>query len=292
VVKSVLVDRHSPFEVNQLGMGGTRFPLSIRRAHHESLWTVQGTALRVIDFVDLALDLLGPVSVVSNVGQTAFVDDTGREFDVWTTSRIAAEQGVAAQVHDMSWATPTPSLGHGDVLVLESSDLRRFFTGWSLYDVDLVDAAGHPDREECEEIVLATNSRIHSDPPLLGTLDRPSVYFSGHDDCYFYAESRDEQLSWRITNRLVALLAGTILLEREAEGEVVVCEPDEDFARQLFNRSDAWVGTGYLADSEQVIVELTAGEWRPPQFIPHQPTLLARLATTTGTWSVEERTQI
>lgn len=141
VVTTIRVDPFNPFETNRVGIGGPAFPLSIRRERCGTVWTVRGTALRAVDFVDLAAGLLDPVSVICNVGQTAFVDAHRTPLPA---GMIATEQGVTAQVHNLAWASLSGSPTHADVLVVASSDLERFFSGWSLYDVDLIDAPTKP----------------------------------------------------------------------------------------------------------------------------------------------------
>lgn len=129
------------------------------------------------------------------------------------------------------------------------------------------------------------NTRRTGDPPLLSVLGLPSMYFGGHDDCCFYAESRDDRLPLRIMSRLVAVLAGATLL-KEATGDVTLAEPDEHLASRLFDQSDTWVGTGRVEDAD-VVIELTPSEWRLGQAIPHDPSVSVRLAADRESWSVE-----
>jgi hypothetical protein len=122
------------------------------------------------------------------------------------------------------------------------------------------------------------------DPPVLSSVKAASTYFSGHDDCYFYVESRTNRIPQAILCRLLALLAGSALLRGRAAADVP--EPSLDLAAELLSRSDQWVGLATLRPSGNVTVDLSPTGWRLNQPIPNRPTVAAVLDLSSGAWTV------
>jgi hypothetical protein len=277
----VRVDRFNPFEVNRVGENGPGFPLSIEVQRRGAVWTATGTALRAEDMAPLLVSLGGPVALIFNVGHADWFDDQG---SVIPSGAIAKRQGVDAEVHDIRWTSLSRGSPPADLLVVATSDLDRFFDGWSPYDVDVVDLPTRPTREAVEEVVLVVNTFGAGEPPVLSSVKGASTYFSGHDDCYFYAESRTNRIPQMILCRLLALLAGSALLRGQTY--VDVPEPSLDLAAELLSLSDRWVGLATLRPGGDVTVDLSPAGWRLGQPIPQSPTVVAVLDAFSGAWSI------
>lgn len=107
------------------------------------------------------------------------------------------------------------------------------------------------------------------------------MYFAGHDDCYFYVESRSDALSRPILCRLLALLAGSALVD--GEGEVVVPEP---LAADLLAHSSTWSGKPTATHGGEVTIVLSPIAWRLGQQIPDHPTHAALFDASSGDWNL------
>ncbi|MDQ6614740.1 MAG: hypothetical protein M3083_08345 [Actinomycetota bacterium] len=277
----VEADRFNPFGVNRVGLNGPGFPLSIDVTFQRAMWTAHGTALRAKDLAALVVRLSGPVVLVFNIGHTAW---SGEDGALLAAGEIANRQQVPAEVHDMRWAALAPQSTGLEVLVMAASDIPAFFADWSLYDVDLLDLPEKPTVDELDEIVLAVNTWRPTDPPVLCSLDKPTVYFGGHDDCYFYVESRSPRLPQLILCRLLALLAGAALIEGEDAAEIP--EPGEDFAANLLSLSKVWVGRTSSPDGDELRIDLSPRGWRLGQPIPYEPSQVAILNLSAGEWTL------
>jgi hypothetical protein len=275
----VTVDRFNPFRVNRAGLHG--FPLSISLERSHGVFVAHGTALRAADVASSLSSRVAPLSVVMNVGQTAYLDGQNHPLRV---TAIAEKQGVDAEVVDVSWAGQRGQ--EGQLLIFSSSQVERFLSGWSLYDVDILWLAAHPGSKRLDEIVLAMNTRKRNDPPLLTSLTEADTYFGGHDDCYFSLECRDVELVRLLFGRLLSLLAGSRLTD--ASEAVTVREPPGALISDILGRSDSWIGTASFALDRTIRIGLTIGEWRLGQPIPDDPTLIAAYSPETGRWALED----
>ena len=282
------VDRFNAFRVNRVGLQGPGFPLSIEVARRGAVWTVHGTALRAVDISAVMARHMGPVAVVFNIGHNWFDGGWG----LVGAGEIAKRQAIAADTYDMTWAALAPRSTATELLVMASSDVDRFFEGWSLYDVDLLDLSARPSRDELDVIVLSVNTRKTADPPVLTMVEAASIYYGGHDDCYFYVESRTDGVPEAIMCHLLAMLAGSALLEEDqpkdgaSDQPADVYEPHAAVAAELLSRSNAWVGVATVRDSGGVEIELTPSGWRLDQAIPHSPTHAAVFDPASGDWTV------
>jgi len=275
----VTIDRFNPFLVNRVGLHG--FPLSISLERSNGVFVAHGTALRAADVASSLSGRVAPVSVVMNVGQTAYLDGQSQPLPV---TAIAEKQGVDAEVVDVSWAGQRGQIGQ--LLIFNSSELERFLSGWSLYDVDILWLAAHPSSKRLDEVVLAINTRKRNDPPLLKSLTGAETYFGGHDDCYFSVECRDEELVRLLLGRLLSLLAGSCLVD--ASEKVTVGEPPGALIGDILGRGASWIGTASLTLDRTINIGLTTGEWRLGQTIPDDPKLTAAYAPETGQWTLED----
>lgn len=275
------VDRFGAFGVNAVGLTGAAFPLSITVQEVESIWTIYGTALQTADAADLLADLALPVSLALNIGQVSLFGPD--RITPLKTSEIASLRGVDARVYDLTWQS---DYGGGELLTLDTADLPKLFRGWSVYDVDLLDRGSPPSAGDVDEAAVSVNSWQSSDAPLLRQLRSSSTYYAGHDDCYFYAESRKSDLPTRIFARLLASLAGSALVVDD--DAVTIAEPLEELVTVLFDRSASWTGVVTACTDGEVTIGLVSESWRLGEPIPADYSKSLRYDSNgTGSWHVD-----
>ncbi|MDQ6615292.1 MAG: hypothetical protein M3083_11230 [Actinomycetota bacterium] len=148
----------------------------------------------------------------------------------------------------------------------------------------LVFNLGHTSLFDEDGCLVAVNTWRRGDPPVLGGIDRASLYFGGHDDCYFYVESRTPRLPRLILCRLLALLVGAALIRDKDVVEIP--EPSEDFAAALLSRNHAWVGVASTPERDEVRIELTPMGWHLGQPIPYDPIQTAILNLAAREWTL------
>ena len=241
---------------------------------------MSGTALRAFDISAALATVVPPVSVVLNVGQSTYLDDEMRPL---SDAVIAERQGVnVIEIRHASWAMERGY--RGDLLVMDSSRLLPFFAGWSPYNVDVLSLRSRPSHGEIDEVALAVNTRQRGDPPLLKSLAQAETYVGGHDDCYFYIEARERRSLTLIWRRLLALLAGSYLLG--ASETIEVSEPEDAIVNELVARADTWIGDAAVAETGTVAIDLTVGEWRLGQSVPHDPTFALKYTQQGAQWTL------
>lgn len=246
----MIVPPDGAFSVNCLGLDSAPFPLSFSARDTGGCWVVDATAAQAVELADL---IAGPVTVLG-LATNSFLDDDYRQ---WSSSRIADHQGVGHSAYDLS-ALVAGVVGLSDeVLVMRGEDLPAFLAGWSPYELTIVGTESPPDAERVEEIALAVGTAAPGGPMLPG-LDGCRFWYSGHDDCYAWLESRDPALPAAVLGRLLALLVGSELAD---SGPVDVPEPPGPMIGALLAESPHWVG---LLTPGAAAVELSAtGErWR------------------------------
>jgi len=97
-------------------------------------------------------------------------------------------------------------------LILHKGSLVSLVADLPLYDIVVVDVPQNVDEAGQDEIVLKVNTQRADESPTLPSLGGCSVLFDGHDDCYLYVETFDQQLPERLLGRLLTLLAGSSLV--------------------------------------------------------------------------------
>ena len=266
------------------------FPISLQVQEREDVLTTFGTELRGVDLARLVVEFgaLAPVAVVFEERIT--VPD-----EIIGTGEMAAEMGIRMDVYE--------TLGGREMLVMATVDLPAFFDAWpgfGGYDVDVIDLSSPPAGEDAEEICSAVDrswerpmtawqrrlgGRRPSTPPsfragyrwgslgpaVLSSLETPTMYYHGHDECYFAVESRTDRLPRLILRRLLALKAGAAWRRQK----VIVPDPAEDVAAQLLDESREWVGEMYESTVESVTIELSPIGWWPGKRVPRKPAYVA-----------------
>jgi hypothetical protein len=276
---SVAVDRFGAFGVNVIGPGRHPFPLSISRAAVSDGWTVNATAARACDLIDVLGLNSGRTAVILNVEHGTWLGDDHR---AWPLRRIAEHQHVPATVIDIRWASPYPAFDN-DLLVIAWPDLPRLLDGLSPYGMDMFDQPSPPDG--IDELVLTVNTSADDDY-LIDRLPGATVYYHGHDDCYVHIQTTDPELPSRLFSRLVAMLAGSALLDERTQS-VVIPDPDPRLTADLLRRSDHWIGTLAVSrPGNSVTVGLTPRErgWRLGDPIHKEPSHLFTLDADNGAW--------
>jgi hypothetical protein len=222
-----------------------------------------------------ANDTIAVVDLATN----SFVDE---EYVQWRPSRIAAEQGVNCEVHSLgALASGVVGLSE-EVLVMRRDDLPRFLAGWSPYELTLVDLPESPPPERLDEIALIIGT-AHWDGPVLPGLDRSQLFYSGHDDCYFLAESADRMVPEALLSRLLALLVGSALL---GTSPVEVPDPPGETVASLIVDGAHWIGVLGAVSENMVTVNLsaTAEQWRLGQRLPERVDRTAVYHLREGSW--------
>ncbi|GAA2389108.1 hypothetical protein Cme02nite_71250 [Catellatospora methionotrophica] len=281
----VRVDRSAAFAVNGVGSreGTLPFPLSFSVSSAGGVFDVVAAAASASELVDLLAAYARGQAVVLNVGTNSWLND---DYGQLPLGRIAGEQGVAAQVHDIRWAATR--YWSDDLLVMPWAELPRFLDGWYPYDIEILDVAGTLTAAEVAELALAVNTRA-PDAPLLPTVAGANLWFGGHDDCYLNLETASADLVSLLLARLLALRAGTALLidgDLAAE-DVVVPQPPVALAAALLAVSSAWVGR--VAQVRAGAVELALApvdvRWRTGNQLPGDMPYTLTLDLPSGRWS-------
>lgn len=275
----VEVGRHGAFSVNGLGLGGAPFPMSFSVGETTGCWSVHATAAQAAELADVLMRAANDTILVVNLATTSFLDE---DYVEWRPSRIAEEQGVSCDVHSLgALASGVPNLSE-EVLLLRRDELPRFLAGWSPYALTLIDLPERPTPTRLDEIALAVGTANH-DEPVLPRLVDSRLFFSGHDDCYVTVESTDRAVPAAIFGRLLALMAGSMLVDASP---VDVPDPDGAIPRRLLEDGRHWIGVPRAVTQDSATIDLSAASepWtlgqRPPERSDHAVVYNA----TTGMW--------
>ncbi|GAA1380608.1 hypothetical protein [Catellatospora chokoriensis] len=288
---TVRVDRSAAFRANGVWSreGTLPFPLSFHATSAGGVHSVDATAASISELVDLLAAHARGQALVLNVSTNDWLDGDYQQLPL---GRIAEEQGVAAEVHDIRWAATRHM--SDDLLVMPWSRMPRLLGGWYPYDIEILDVAGPLTSAEVEELVLTVNTHNVGKAPILPVLANASLWFSGHDDCYFSLETTSAELPPLLLARLLAAQAGAALIEAadpagtREDAVVMVPQPPAGLAAELLGIGGHWVGTvAQVQAGEQVTLALapTNARWRVadwlPDVMPHELTL----DVVAGTWS-------
>lgn len=279
MLTTISVDRYGAFTANRVGVGGLGFPLSFSTSHEDGIALTRGTALRTQDLVALIRPTLKPEVCVLNIGHNWIAAD-GR---ILTPSEIAAAQGVDVKVHNVGWASRNND-PQEELLVLCTHDMAAFLDGWGMYDVAFFDASAPIRASEVEQLVLAVNTWSVGDPPLLSTMTGSGVGATLHDDCYFYLETRHEELPGVVLGGLLATYAGAALI-KEPDDVVEVDMPPPSLVGELLRQSPTWTGELLSTAPRDVVVGLSTSGWKLGQDVPPAE-LRVVYDTATNLWSL------
>jgi len=266
---AVRVDRDNAFRVNTVGLQANPFPLSISVTPHDGVHRVQATATRAYDLVDALTADAHHTAVVLNVGQNNW---------------IAGEQKVAAACHDIRWAASS-RFESDDMLTMPWQQLPRFLSGWSPYELEILDAPGPLDDITADELALAVNT-FDGSSLLLPRLPTSGFYYAGHDDCYLYAEATDPQMPIRLLTRLLTLFVGSSLLDDDTEA-LTIAEPDPALATALLEANRHWIGTVRSTKPDGTVAigfAPTDTTWRLADPLPTLATTSVIFDLATGSW--------
>ncbi|MFE9421787.1 hypothetical protein ACFYNO_02360 [Kitasatospora sp. NPDC006697] len=280
------VGQYGAFGVNCVGMARDPFPLSFSAQEAAGCWQLRAAAVRAVEVADL---LTGATAndtvVVVDLATNSFLDEKYRQLPL---ARIAAAQGVEPVVHPRGeWAAGASGLGE-EFLVLRKRELGGFLgDDWAPYELGLVDLPAPPGAEELDQLALAVGT-ASSDEPLLPQLPLSQWYFSGHDDCYLWLETRNAALPSLLLARLLALAAGAALLAETGAEPVRVPEPEPSLAAALLAENPHWVGAVGEVTAEAVRVDLVPSKrpWRLGERVPEAAGRYARLGRPDGGWTL------
>ncbi|MFG2824586.1 hypothetical protein ACGFX4_34795 [Kitasatospora sp. NPDC048365] len=234
------------------------FPLSFEVRAEDGSWTVDAAPVGIAEAVDLLVAAAGPQAVVTDLATVSFLDEDLRQ---WDASRIAAEQGIGHPVvHRLGdWAAGTTVLGT-ELLVLDSTALPLLLDGsWSPYQLGLLDLPAVPTPDRLDELALTLGTAVF-DRPVLPALADSRLYATSHDDRFLAVETTDPALPAALFARLLALTAGSALVEA-AQADL----PAADVARTAIGRpvlggtAVAWPGSGTSVVVPEPPAELVAG---------------------------------
>lgn len=265
----VEVGRDGAFSVNGVGFDNAPFPLSFSVAEAAGCWVVDATAAQGRELADVLVNAAKDTVVVVDVATNSFLDE---QYVQWEPSRIAAAQGIDCTVHNMRVLADGVTGLSQEALVMRRGDVPGFLAGWSPYELTLVGLADRPDAQQLDEIAVAVGTARH-DLPILPTLAGCCLRYSGHDDCYVRLESTDREVCLAVLGRLLALLAGSALVDANVVAAAVrVADPPETLVEALIEQSRHWIGTLGAVSHNVVDVRLsvTSGPWRLAQPVPEQ----------------------
>ncbi|MEU8081002.1 hypothetical protein AB0B31_36810 [Catellatospora citrea] len=288
---TVRVDRSAAFRANGVWSreGTLPFPLSFHTTSTGGVHSVHATAASISELVELLAAHARGHAVVLNVSTNDWLDDDYQQLPL---GQIAEEQGVAADVYDIRWAATRHM--SDDLLVMPWSRMPRFLDGWYPYDIEILDVAGPLTSAEVEELVLTVNTHAVGKAPILPVLADASLWFSGHDDCYFSLETTSADLAPLLLARLLAAQAGAALIvAADPEGTredavVMVPQPPTALAVELLGIGGDWVGkVAQVQAGERVTLALgtTNAHWRVSHPLPDVMSHELTLDVVAGRWS-------
>lgn len=281
---SIEIRRDGAFSVNSVGLGRLPFPLSFSVREAAGCWVVQATAAQAAELADLLVHAAKDTIVVIDVATNSFLDE---QYAPWKPSRIAAEQSTQCSLHDFGGLAAGVVGLSDEALVMRREELPGFLEGWSPYELTLVGLPEVPTAEQLDEIGLEVGTARH-DRPILPTIAGCCLWYSGHDDCYVWMESTDRAVPVAVLGRLLALLAGSALVD---VGVVAVTDPIAALVEDLLEHSSDWVGTLGAVSAETVTVNLaaTSGPWRLTQPLPEQVDRVAVYDVADARWRLTDR---
>ena len=278
-LRPLRVRQGGAFSVNRVGGSEALFPLAFNVTETAGVFVMSGAAAQACELMDLITAAAQEWLLILDVGHHDYEPGGGQA----SLAAVAAEAGVRATVHDIRWATLTPSLPADELAVVARDDLARLLDDLPLYNIQLLDTAGEPGDDELEQLVLAARTAAADGPPLLASLPGSRLRFDGHDDCYFWVETRDPALPARLMARVLGLLAGTALLD--GRDDVVVTEPPGDLIGSLLAESGQWTGAVTSRSESALTIGLEPERWRLGDEVAAHPARVLTYAVPSGTWS-------
>ncbi|MFD8781761.1 hypothetical protein [Kitasatospora sp. NPDC059599] len=279
----IQVDSSGAFSTNCVGVKCLPFPLSFSVGEADGSWMISAAAARAGELIDVLTRTANDTVVVVNLGTNSFLDEDDRQ---WKPSLIAAEQGVDCTVHRLgAWARVSIGLSE-EFLVMDRSSLPRFLGAtWSPYELALVDVPSGTTPAQLDELALVIGTAFGNEP-VLPHLAESRFSLSGHDDCYLLVESRDAAVPASLLGRMLALLAGSALIEAGGVPSVRVPEPENALPERLLGENPHWIGNVGTASGDMVTVKLSplSQRWHLGVMPPERARYTATLDLANGRW--------
>ncbi|WP_371619913.1 hypothetical protein [Streptomyces sp. NBC_00454] len=268
---------------------------SLREA--EGVWEVTAGAAQAGELADLLAAVATSAVAVLSLETNSYMDE---DWQPLPPSLIAADLGVPCTVHPLgSWASGTYGLAD-ELLVMDRGLLPRFLDGsWSPYELTLIDVPADVTSDQLDELALVLGT-TDVDGVRLSHFEDSRIWFSGHDDCYVWLETRDPALPAAILARLLTLMAASALAELTELTELTdlsglaespsarIPEPEPWLPEQLIATAPHWIGAlGHVTEG-LVTIKLAAlsTPWRLNVPFPQQADLTATLDVCDGTWRI------
>ncbi|MET9418512.1 hypothetical protein ABZY03_30845 [Streptomyces klenkii] len=261
------------------------FPLSLSVREAEGVWRVAAGAAQAGELADLLVAAAGDAVAVVSLETNSYLDE---DWQSLRPSLIAAELGVPCTVYPLgSWTFGTHGLAE-ELLIVDRALLPRLLDGtWSPYELTLIDVPADATPEQLDELALVLGT-TDIDEPVLSRLEDSRVWFSGHDDCYVFLETRDPAVPAAVLARLLTLLAGSALAELTERSSVRVPEPGPWLPERLIATAPHWIGALREVTEDLVTIELAAlpDPWHLGVSFPQQADLAVTLDVRLGTWRI------
>lgn len=238
--------------------------MSLEVEQRDGVFTASGVDLTGVGVAELLVTEALPLSVIFNVGYS-IIDYDGVPAGA---ADMAADIGIRAAALKMADGQ--------EMLAIASTDLRAFFVGWKQfggYNVDVLDLALPPGPEDIERISAAVERsreggrrrrrrlRDRLRPPaVLSSLEAPTIYYHGEDDCYFTLESHTNRLPSLVLRRLLAIEASNAWKRQPPD----IPDPGENVAERLLDQSPAWTAKIVETTPEWVAIALWPRPWSEP----------------------------
>ncbi|MEV4762157.1 hypothetical protein AB0J89_05930 [Micromonospora chokoriensis] len=271
------------FSVNTVGWNRAAFPLSFSVREAGGSWMVSASAAQAAELVDVLMPAGNETIMVVGLETNSFLDEDYRQ---WRPSRIAAEQGVNVEAHQVgALASGVVGLSE-EALLISREELPRFLAGWYPYELTFLDVPGTPSAEHIDEMIVVIGAATYHEP-VLPALAGSRLLYSGHDDCYVAVETTDRTVPAAVLGRLLALLVGSALVDTTV---VEVTAPDVETVERLIEEGRHWVGELGPATPGSVVVDLyaTSESWRLGQSVPEQVDRRAVYDVASRVWRMTE----
>jgi hypothetical protein len=201
------------FTRNSLGSAREPFPLSVERR-------IPRGGVHGIHIFPVDLESIGDI----------LIEGGSRRWLVYDVGHYDTDIANLRFIHSLASAADRRGLPYraydSDILTMAPVDARVMLAGIHHHNVSLLSIPDTSSDDEVEDLYLrASGTRWARDEWVLPKCETSNLYFHGHDDCYVYCESRDEDMCRRIVSRTLETYAATLLHSAELDHDVQPTPP-------------------------------------------------------------------